>query len=74
MDRLDWAIDLIREAQQEKRYIRAMKAELDKLSIYDPDYWEKHYEISRKFTRTPDRALVKNNLEMARRILSVELI
>lgn len=72
MDRLDWAIDLIVEAQREKKYIRDMKAELDKLSIYDPEYWKKHYEISRKYPRVPDKKLIKNNLEMARRILRDE--
>lgn len=72
MDRLDWAIELIREAQREKKYIMAMKAELDQLSIYDPDYYVRHCEIARKYRRTPDRALIENNLKIARRILRDE--
>lgn len=69
MDRLDWAIELIQEAQREKRYIQAMKNDIDKLSIYDPNYWQKHYEISQKYTRVPDRSIIDHNLRLARRIL-----
>jgi hypothetical protein len=72
MDRLDWAIRLIREAQREREYIAAMKNEIDNLSIYDPDYLKKHNAVARKYRRTPNRALVRNNLEMARRILRDE--
>lgn len=74
MDRLEWAIQLIKEAQREKKYIEAMRAELDALSIYDPDYYQKLWRISRKYNRTPDRMLVNNNLETARRVLRDELI
>lgn len=74
MNRLEWAIQLIREAQREKQYIEAMQAELDSLSIYDPDYYQKHWKISRKYNRTPNRMLVNNNLETARRILRDECI
>lgn len=72
MDRLEWAIQLIEEAQREKQYIEAMQAELDKLSIFDPDYYNKHWRISRKYNRTPDRSLINNNLRLASRILRDE--
>ena len=74
MDRLGWAIQLIKEAQREKRYLAAMKADLDKLSIYDPYYFLKHARIARKYRQIPDKKLIKDNLEMARRILRDEYI
>lgn len=74
MDRLEWAIDLIKEAQRERRYAAAMQAEIDKISIYDPDYWEKHREVARKFPRTPDSELIAHNLRLARRVLRDECI
>jgi hypothetical protein len=70
MDRLDMAIELIREAQRERDRIEAMEAELSSLSREDPDYWSKSWEITSKYWGSmPHKSIVNDNLKLARRIL-----
>lgn len=70
MDRLDMALDLIREAQVEKENLTKYAEEYAKLPAYsDPNYWTALRELDRKYKRTPKKSVINDNLKIARRIL-----
>lgn len=69
MDRLDMAIELIREARDESvRYLK-YREEYGKAKN-----WAEQNEIAIKYTPRPSKALVNANLKVARRILAQEYI
>ena len=69
MDRLDIAIDLIREAQSERNRLERMEAEIDKIPKNAPDRWKRRYEIEAKYSPLPHKSVINDNLKIARRIL-----
>lgn len=70
MDRLDMALDLIREAQIEKENLSKYAEEYAKLPDYkDPGYWDAVQRLDRKYKRIPKKSVVNDNLRIARRIL-----
>lgn len=72
MDRLDLALALIQEAKQEKKRLNVMAADIAKIPVDDPDYWKKRYAIESRYSPTPHKSVVNDNLKMARRILAGE--
>ena len=68
MDRLDMAIALIQEAKEERKRLEAMKKEIAKIPR-GSDYWNMRYDIERRYTPTPHKSVINDNLKMARRIL-----
>lgn len=72
MDRLDLALALIQEAKQEKKRLNVMAADIAKIPDDDPDYWKKRYAIESRYSSTPHKSVVNDNLKMARRILAGE--
>lgn len=77
MDRLDMALSLIQEAKEEKARLEAFTAEYDrasKIDLRDPENysWAERQKVYNKFTPTPHKSVVNDNLKMARRILAGE--
>ena len=68
MDRLDMAIALIQEAKEERKRLEAMNKEIDKIGL-GVDYWDKRMEIENRYSPTPHKSVINDNLKMARRIL-----
>ena len=69
MDRLDIAIELIREAQKERNRLEEMNAEINKLPNTAPGYWKRRYEIEAEYSPIPHKSVINDNLKIARRIL-----
>ena len=69
MDRLDIAIDLIREAREERKRLAKMETEIDLIPMSAPDYWKRRYDIEAKYTPMPHKSVINDNLKIARRIL-----
>lgn len=79
MDRLDMALSLIQEAKEEKARLEAFTAEYDrasKIDLRDPENysWAERQKVYNKFTPTPHKSVVNDNLKMARRILVGEYV
>lgn len=77
MDRLDMALALIQEAKEEKARLEAFTAEYNRaaeIDLRDPEKysWAERRKVYNKFTPTPHKSVVNDNLKMARRILSGE--
>lgn len=64
MDRLDMALELIREAQEEKKRLEAFNNEYAKASG-----WEEISKLYDKYSPTPKKSVINDNLKMARRII-----
>jgi hypothetical protein len=73
MDRLDMALALIQEAKEERKRLEAMEKEIDKIPS-GPNYWAIRCEIERRYSPTPHKSVVNNNLKTARRLLAREYI
>lgn len=71
MDRLDMALALIQEAKEERKRLEAMEKEIDKIPS-GPNYWAIWCEIERRYTPTPRKSVVNDNLKIARRLLARE--
>lgn len=69
MDRLEVAIALIQEAKEEKKRLEAMEKEVDKIPL-DSSYWSRVYEIREKYNPVPCKAVINDNLKIARRLLA----
>lgn len=71
MDRLDMAIELILEAQEEKN--RLIDFERDYNEALTKDYeahsWENRDKVYRAYSPTPKKSVFNDNLKMARRII-----
>lgn len=67
MDRLDMAIALIQEAKEERKRLEAMEKEIARIPRGSD--WRVQYEIESRYTPTPHKSVINDNLKMARRIL-----
>lgn len=75
MDRLSMAIALIQEAQEEKERLAEYNAALEEVPPYGrPDHWESLNEVYKKFSPTPKKSVINDNLKMARRLLIAEYV
>ena len=73
MDRFDMAVGLILEAQAEKQRLEKMNAEMEKVKAKNPDYgWIDLIEVEQKYSPTPRKSVVNENIKMARRLLMLE--
>ena len=75
MDRLSMAIALIQEAQEEKKRLAEYNAALEEVPPHDhPDHWKALIEVYKKFSPTPKKSVINDNLKMARRLLIAEYV
>lgn len=75
MDRLSMAIALIQEAQEEKKRLAEYNAALEEVPPYDHQYhWKALNEVYEKFSPTPKKSVINDNLKMARRLLIAEYV
>ena len=75
MDRLDIAIDLIKEARTEKLRLQELDKKIKSLrGLDDREYWERRSEIEAEFSPLPHKSIVNDNLKVARRILKDEYL
>ena len=68
MDRLEMAIELIREAIDEKKRLEAYDKDRSKL----PDYKDPREALGKfydKYPSAPKKSIVNDNIKMARRLL-----
>lgn len=76
MDRLDMAIALIEEAQEEKSRLRGFERDYKEALAKDMEApghsWENRSKVYRAYSPTPHKSVVNDNLKMARRILAGE--
>ena len=73
MDNLEFAIGLLREAQEEKIRLAKYEKEYKGLPSYgDPDYSDKANKFWSKWTTIPKKSVIKDNLKMARRLILKE--
>lgn len=70
MDYLTTAIALISEAAEEKQRLEKMTKALDKLTYKTPDYWTRRCEIEKKYSPTPRKSVINENIKIARRLLN----
>ena len=70
MDRLEMAIELIREAINEKKRLESYEIDLAKLPSYrDPNFGEASNKFYKKYPTVPRKSIVNDNIKMARRLL-----
>ena len=69
MDRLDMALILIQEAKEEKDRLESFKKEYSKASG-----WDQISKVYEKYDPVPKKAIINDNLKMARRILVREYV
>lgn len=69
MDKLEMAIELIKEAQNERDCIKLFNMEMNRVNT-----WEEKMEIHNRFGHIPKKSIVNDNLKMARRLLVDEYI
>ena len=70
MDRLEMAIELIREAIAEKKRFEAYEKDRAKLPSYkNPKYREAVNEFYKKYPTSPKKSIVNENIKMTRRLL-----
>ena len=70
MDRLEIALELIREAMDEKKRLEIYQRERAKLPGYgSPDYREALNKFYEKYPSSPKKSIINDNIKMARRIL-----
>lgn len=75
MDRLEMALELIREAQSEKQRLVKLDGEIKKLrGLEGREYWEKRNEIEARYSPLPRKSIVNDNLKVARRLLRYEYV
>lgn len=70
MDRLEIAIELIREAIDEKKRLEAYNKDRSKLPGFrDPSRGEAYRKFYEKYPSSPKKSIINDNIKMARRIL-----
>jgi hypothetical protein len=71
MDRLDMAIELILEAQEEKNRLIDFERDYNEALTKDNEAhsWENRDKVYRAYSPTPKKSVVNDNLKMARRII-----
>lgn len=71
MDRLDMAIELILEAQEEKNRLIGFERDYNEALTKDNEAhsWENRNKVYRAYSPTPKKSVVNDNLKMARRII-----
>ena len=70
MDRLEIALELIREAKAEKERIEIYEKDRSKLPDYrDLNYREEIRKFYDKYPTAPKKSIVNDNIKMARRLL-----
>lgn len=70
MDRLEMAIELIREAIDEKKRLEDYDKEYSKLPDYkNPNYREATRKFYEKWSSAPKKSIINDNIKMARRLL-----
>ena len=75
MDRLEMAIELIREAIDEKKRLEAYDKEHSKLPKYgDPNFREAIDKFYDKYPSPPKKSIINDNIKMARRLLLGEYV
>ena len=75
MDRLEMAIELIREAIDEKKRLEAYDKDYSKLPDYrDPNYREALRKFYDKYPSSPKKSIINDNIKMARRLLLGEYV
>ena len=76
MDRLDMAIALIKEAQEEKSRLIGFERDYEKALAKDEEVlgysWKNRDEVYKAYGRTPHKSVINDNIKMARRILAGE--
>lgn len=75
MDRLEMAIELIREAIDEKKRLEAYDKDRLKLPDYrDPNCREALRKFHDKYPSSPKKSIINDNIKMARRLLLGEYV
>ena len=70
MDRLEMAIELIREAIEEKKRLEIYRKERSKIPNHtDPKFREAMDKFYEKYPSPPKKSIVNDNIKMARRLL-----
>ena len=70
MCRLEMAIELIREAIDEKKRLEIYEKERSKLPSYrDPNFREALSKFYDKYPSSPKKSIINDNIKMARRLL-----
>ena len=70
MDRLEIALELIREAIDEKKRLEIYDKEYAKLPKYgDPNRREALNKFYEKYPSSPKKSIINDNIKMARRFL-----
>ena len=69
MDRLDMALALIQEAKEERKRLEAMEKEIAKIPS-GSNYWAIRREVESRYSPTPHKSVVNDNLKTARRLLA----
>lgn len=70
MDYLKTAIALIQEADEEKKRLEDMEKAISKIKPDTPERWRKIYEIQTRYSPTPRKSVINDNLKTARRLLA----
>lgn len=75
MDRLEIALELIREAIDEKKRLETYQKEYSKLPDYrDPNSREALDKFYKKYPSSPKKSIINDNIKMARRLLLGEYV
>lgn len=75
MDRLEIALELIREAIDEKKRLEIYNKEYSKLPGYrDPNFREARDKFYAKYPTSPKKSIINDNIKMARRLLLGEYV
>lgn len=75
MDRLEMAIELIREAIDEKKRLEIYEKEFSKLPKFgDPNRGRAIDEFFAKYPSSPKKSIINDNIKMARRLLLGEYV
>lgn len=70
MDKLEMAVELIRQAQNERKRLEGMNKELEKVGWK----WEDRVKVYEKYSPTPHKSVINDSLKMARRLIMEEYI
>lgn len=76
MDKLELALELIKEAVDEKQKLDKVSKDMEKLNkervkanYAMPDYWTRRWQIEGQFGAVPKKAHINDNIKLARRLL-----
>lgn len=76
MDKLELALELIKEAVDEKRKLDKVSEDMKKLdkerakaNYVMPEYWTRRWQIEGQFGAVPKKAHINDNIKLARRLL-----